>query len=106
MRLSLIVGLLAASAASAEPAPSALELRGRLLAERMCAGCHAVGRDGTRPHAGAPPFHGLDRRIDLDSFMDRLREGLMVGHPDMPTFRFSREDAHAFVLYLRSVQMP
>jgi hypothetical protein len=40
------------------------------------------------------------------SFKDRLREGLMVGHPDMPTFRFSREDAHAFVLYLRSVQAP
>jgi hypothetical protein len=35
-----------------------------------------------------------------------LREGLMVGHPDMPTFRFGREDARAFVLYLRSVQAP
>jgi len=106
MRLGLIVWLLAASAASAESAPSALELQGRLLAERMCAGCHAVGRDGASPNADAPPFHRLDRRVDVDSFMDRLREGLMVGHPDMPTFRFSREDAHAFVLYLRSVQAP
>jgi mono/diheme cytochrome c family protein len=106
MRLGLIAWLLVISGAFAEPAPSALELQGRLLAERMCAGCHAVGRDGPSPHADAPPFHRLDRRIDLDTFMDRLREGLMVGHPDMPTFRFSREDAHAFVLYLRSVQAP
>ena len=31
---------------------------------------------------------------------------LMVGHPDMPTFRFTREDARAFLLYLRSIQAP
>ena len=48
----------------------------------------------------------LDRRVDLDSFMERLREGLMVGHPDMPAFRFTREDARAFLLYLRSIQAP
>jgi hypothetical protein len=42
----------------------------------------------------------------LDTFFDRLREGLMVGHPDMPTFRFKREDARGFVLYLRSIQAP
>jgi hypothetical protein len=41
-----------------------------------------------------------------DSFMERLCEGLMVGHPDMPTFRFTREDARAFLLYLRSIQAP
>ena len=39
-------------------------------------------------------------------FMERLREGLTVGHPDMPTFRFTREDARAFLLYLRSIQGP
>jgi hypothetical protein len=44
--------------------------------------------------------------VDLDAFFDRLREGLMVGHPDMPTFRFKREDARGFVLYLRSIQAP
>jgi hypothetical protein len=30
--------------------------------------------------------------VDLDTFTDRLREGLMSDHPDMPTFRFTRED--------------
>jgi hypothetical protein len=33
--------------------------------------------------------------------MEQLCEGLMVGHPDMPMFRFTREDARAFLLYLK-----
>jgi hypothetical protein len=33
--------------------------------------------------------------------LDELREGLASGHPDMPTFRFSREDARALTAYLR-----
>jgi hypothetical protein len=51
------------------------------------------------PHVGAPAFRALDRRVDLVSFIERLREG----HPDMPTFRFTREDARGFLLYLRSI---
>ena len=86
--------------------PSAAERQGRALAERMCAQCHAVGKSGSSPRVSAPQFRALDRRLDLDTFMDRLREGLMVGHPDMPMFRFTREDARAFVLYLRSIQTP
>jgi hypothetical protein len=77
-----------------------------LLPKGCASPCHAIGKGGRSPHANAPAFHALDRRLDLDSFMDRLREGVMVGHPDMPTFRFTREDARAFVLYLRSVQAP
>ena len=102
--LLLLLGTSASLAAENEP--SAPEQHGQALAHRLCAECHAVGRDGQSPNAGAPPFRTLDRRVDLDSFSDRLREGLMVGHPDMPTFRFTREDARGFVLYLRSIQAP
>jgi hypothetical protein len=56
------------------------------------------------PHAQAPAFRALDRRVDLDTFFQRLREGVTVGHPDMPTFRFARDDARAFIAYLRSIQ--
>jgi mono/diheme cytochrome c family protein len=105
VRLAIVLVLVATSAASAEDGSSStLEQRGRALAERMCSQCHAIGKSGQSPHAGAPAFRALDRRVDLDSFMERLREGLMVGHPDMPTFRFTREDARAFLLYLRSIQ--
>jgi cytochrome c len=106
-RLAIALLLLATSAGFAEKAgPSPLEQRGRVLAGQMCSQCHAVGRSGESAHAVAPPFRRLDRRVDLDTFMERLREGLMVGHPDMPTFRFTREDARAFVLYVRSIQAP
>ena len=104
--LAITVLLLATSAGLAEGSRPTLEQHGRALAERMCAACHAVGRGDNSPHAGAPPFRALDRRVDLDTFTHQLREGLMVGHPDMPTFRFSREDARAFLLYLRSIQTP
>ncbi len=55
------------------------------------------------PHLAAPPFRNLDRRVDLDTFVDRLRDGLIGGHPDMPVFRFAREDAQALVRYLKSI---
>jgi cytochrome c len=107
VRLAVMCLLLATSAGLAEDSePSPLERDGRALAERMCSECHAIDKSGQSPHVGAPAFRALDRRVDLDTFMDRLREGLMVGHPDMPTFRFTREDARALLLYLRSVQAP
>ena len=70
----------------------------------MCAACHAVGATDSSPHSDAPPFRKLEKRLDLDLFVDRLRENLTSGHPDMPTFRFTREDAQALVAYLRSIQ--
>ena len=105
VRLAIILLLCTTAASSAEDgSPSPLEERGHALAERMCAQCHAIDKSGESPHVAAPAFRALDRRVDLDSFMERLREGLTVGHPDMPTFRFTREDARAFLLYLRSIQ--
>jgi mono/diheme cytochrome c family protein len=99
----LLFGTLASLAEQAMPSP--LEQQGRALAERMCAQCHAVGRRGESPHAGAPLFRELGRRVDLDTFVDRLREGLMSDHPDMPMFHFDGENARAFRLYLRSIQV-
>jgi len=89
-----------------ESEPNGPKGQGRALAERLCARCHAVGANGASPHLGAPPFRELSRRVDLDTFTDRLREGLVSGHPDMPTFRFSRADARALTAYLRSIQSP
>jgi cytochrome c len=78
--------------------------RGKALATSMCAACHAMGTTDISPHPDAPPFRTLEKRLDLDSFVDRLRENLTSGHPDMPTFRFARDDAQALVAYLRSIQ--
>jgi mono/diheme cytochrome c family protein len=105
--LAILFLLLATTGSLAQDRKSTpLEEQGRALAKRMCSACHAVGRRGKSPHVGAPAFRALDRRVELDTFTDRLREGLMSDHPDMPTFRFTREDARALVLYLRSIQAP
>jgi cytochrome c len=102
---AIVISLFGAVPGTAEEdGPSELERQGVALAERMCAACHAIGKTGASPHAGAPAFRDLGNRVDLDEFPRRLREGVTSGHPDMPTFRFTREDARAFTAYLRSIQ--
>lgn len=85
---------------------TALQQRGRELAHGMCGGCHATGKTGDSPHVGAPRFRELDRQLDLDKFVQRLREGLLGTHRDMPMFRFTHDDADALVAYLRTLQGP
>ena len=104
---AIVINLLGPRLAPAEEgAPSELEREGMALAERMCSACHAIGKTGATPHAPAPAFRNLGDRVDLDDFARRLREGLTSGHPDMPTFRFTRDDARALTAYLRSIQAP
>ena len=54
-----------------------------------------------KPTPGAPPLRTISRRLDINDLYERLREGLSSGHRDMPTFRFTREDARAVRAYLR-----
>jgi len=70
----------------------------------MCSQCHAISKSGESPHAGAPRFARFGDRLDLSTFAQRLRRGLLSGHEDMPMFRFSRQDADALTAYVRSIQ--
>jgi mono/diheme cytochrome c family protein len=104
-RLVTIAALLSCGAgASLAQEPDKLVEQGKLLAMTLCAECHAVGATDASQRAQAPAFRALDRRVNLDTFFQRLREGVTSSHPDMPTFRFTREDARAFIAYLRSIQ--
>ena len=80
--------------------------RGEVLARGMCAGCHAIGRTGDSAHPAAPRFRSLGNQVDLSKLAQRIREGLLTGHEDMPMFRFDREDANAIAAYIRSIQAP
>jgi mono/diheme cytochrome c family protein len=107
LRIAIVLLCFGASSSSAEDSvPDPSVETGRALAESLCSQCHAIGGSGRSPHVDAPPFHELSRRLDLDALSDRLREALTVDHPDMPAFRFTRPDARAFLLYLRSIQRP
>ena len=93
--------LLAACAAYPDtPAPAE---SGLAIAERRCAGCHAVGMADTSPRAGAPPLRDLYKRYPVDALHQAFLNGVHVGHPDMPTFRLSRGEVDALLAYLRSI---
>ena len=95
----IALGFLSAPASAQDPAR-----HGRALLKEFCGACHAVGlRDRSR-HVGAPPFRTLGRSFDLDDFPRLLARGVSSGHPDMPEFRFSGEDARDARAYLRTIQ--
>lgn len=66
--------------------------------------CHATGAATTSPNPVAPPFRTILRRYPADSLVESLQEGLVSGHPQMPTFVFSPGDASAILSYLESIQ--
>jgi mono/diheme cytochrome c family protein len=97
---SLLVVLAAGGSAQAQDPVS----HGQTLVAEFCASCHAVGPRGKSRHPGAPPFRLLGRSIDLDEFPRVLERGITSGHPDMPDFKFSHDDARAVRAYLQVIQ--
>lgn len=77
---------------------------GESIVTLYCASCHAVGRTDVSPHAQAPAFRDLHQRYDVSDLMEGLVEGLVSGHPDMPEFEFTPEQAEAIVAYLKSLE--
>ena len=77
---------------------------GRALVKEFCGRCHAIGESGKSAHPDAPPFRTLGRSFDLDQFPRLLERGISSGHPDMPEFKFSLDDANAVRAYLRTIQ--
>ena len=104
-RFSTIVSLLAAVAAGGSAAQAQDPVsRGQALVAEFCGRCHAIGTKGKSRHPEAPPFRTLGRKIDLDELPRVLERGISTGHPDMPEFKFSLDDARAVRAYLRVIQ--
>lgn len=88
-----------------EPAAdSGLVAEGRSLAQANCAGCHALDESSDSTHPDAPPFRTLSELYPLDSLQEALVEGIIVGHPDMPEFRFQPSEADALIAFLKTIQ--
>lgn len=77
---------------------------GQTLAESRCAHCHAVGRTGDSPIAAAPAFRHLGRKWPVENMAEALAEGIVVGHPAMPTFAFSPPEIDDFLGWLEAIQ--
>lgn len=86
------------------PAQGASVEAGRHIAEIQCAGCHAIGLSGESRNAAAPPFRTLSRNYPVNALEEAFAEGILVGHPQMPEFRFTPAQIDDIVAYLQSVQ--
>ena len=96
---------LAAVAALAQPPPQDPSVaRGLALVTRNCSMCHAIGRVGDSPNPQAPHFRDLHQRYPIDNLGEALAEGILVGHPQMPEFRFSGQEVRDIIAYLKSIQ--
>ncbi|MCH9807952.1 MAG: cytochrome c [Alphaproteobacteria bacterium] len=76
---------------------------GESIAEDQCGRCHALGTNDDSPHKSAPPFRIVAKRYKLEDLAESLVEGIMVGHPDMPTVALKEEEVDAFLTYLGSL---
>jgi cytochrome c len=77
---------------------------GRWLTDVHCGECHAIGRTGTSKHPEAPALRTLSQNYPVFALKGPLAEGITVGHPDMPEYRFRPEDVSAILAYLETIQ--
>ncbi len=77
---------------------------GLALAQKNCARCHAVTKEGTSSHAEAPPFTEVVKRYPPATLAEALAEGIATGHRDMPEFVFSPDEIGDLIAYLEALQ--
>ena len=104
--VGLWLALCALTLCTAVPAESAggspLE-RGRAIAEKNCARCHATGPTGESPLQPAPPFRVLPQRYPIENLAEALAEGIVTGHSAMPEFTFKPDEIDALLTYIASL---
>lgn len=101
-----LVGILTAAAllSAAGAAEAASVARGRQIAQRNCAMCHAIGATGQSRHREAPAFRTLSQRYPIEMLAESLAEGMLTGHPEMPEFRFEPPEIQDLIAYIKSIQ--
>ncbi|MDP3739254.1 MAG: cytochrome c [Hyphomonadaceae bacterium] len=78
-------------------------VRGRQIAERECAACHAIDRTSSSPKAGAPPLRDVLGLYEADNLAYRFIEGMRVGHDDMPLFDLDVRTADTLIAYIGTI---
>jgi cytochrome c len=103
-----ILSVVAASIVVLGPAGTAIAQRapsqqGYAIADRLCARCHAIGREGASPMGIAPPFRELPQRYPVEMLAESLAEGIVTGHPAMPRFTLHPREIDALLTYIDSL---
>lgn len=100
--LQLLV--LAASAVPAAAASDAkLSEKGHAILAEKCARCHAIERTGDSPLPQAPRFRELHKKYPVANIAEALAEGIVTGHPDMPSTPFVQDEIDAIIAYLEQL---
>ncbi|MES2086127.1 MAG: cytochrome c [Pseudomonadota bacterium] len=116
VKAALIPGSLAAATALFLATPAAPQdvAKGRDIARRYCAACHALGA-GESPLEDAPPFARLQDRYGAGGLAELLEKGMIKDrphpldgrrrlHPRMPAFVLDDEEVVALAAYLRTFE--
>lgn len=100
--LALALGACAAAGRN-RPAPDPAAERGRAVAQRACAACHAVAPGGVGRMAKAPPFAGLEMRHTA-ALSGRVAELTRQGHYQMPPMALTPGEVSDLVSYIASLE--
>jgi len=77
--------------------------KGRALAKKLCARCHAINLDDSSKLLIAPPFRTLAARYSVWGLQEALAEGIVVGHPEMPKFVLTPEEIFYLLSYMETL---
>ena len=76
---------------------------GKELAELNCTTCHNIEKTGDSPFAAAPPFRTIPQKYDPSELEEAFVEGIVVGHPAMPEWEMTPEQAAALSAFIASL---
>lgn len=77
---------------------------GRRIVELQCVSCHAVRSSDVSRNLSAPPLRTLAERYPVTGLPEAFAQGVLVGHPNMPDFRFNATQITEILAYLQSIQ--
>ncbi len=91
-----------------EPVAAAAEsdkliTQGKVLAERNCAWCHAIGTMGDSPNPRAPRWRDLSKRHPVLALREPLSRGIARPHDEMPKFELSDKEIDTIIAYINSI---
>ncbi|HRD75810.1 MAG TPA: tetratricopeptide repeat protein [Hyphomicrobiaceae bacterium] len=76
---------------------------GAALVETHCKSCHAIGREGASPKAGAPAFRTLHARHPMEALREPLTRAIAAPHDEMPKFVLADDHIDRIVAYINSL---
>ncbi len=78
--------------------------KGKVLAEKNCSWCHAVGSIGDSPNPKAPQFRNMQSRHPLLALRVPLSRGIAALHDQMPLFKLTDSEIDEIVAYINSLK--